>query len=79
MIVSDAAISDALLISIRDGTYPESEEILTTELSGSVLRPSLQFMSEAKQKIEVRGAPQLLNEVLLIMHTVDGHSRPQSK
>lgn len=79
MTVSDAAISDALLISTLDGTYPESEEVLTTDLSASALRPSLQLISEAKQQIEVRGAPQLLNEALLIMDTIDGHSRPQSK
>lgn len=62
MTVSDAAISDALLVSTRDGTYPESEEVLTTDLSASALRPSLQLISEAKQQIEVRGALQLLNE-----------------
>ena len=56
MTVSDAAISDALLISTRDGTYPESEEVLTTDLSASALQPSLQLISEAKQQIEVRVA-----------------------
>ena len=79
MAVSDARISDALLISTRDGTYPEAEEVLTTDLSASALRPSLQLINDAKQQIEVRVAPQLLDEFLLIIDLVDGYSRPQSK
>ncbi|ERF77181.1 hypothetical protein EPUS_06461 [Endocarpon pusillum Z07020] len=60
MTVSNAAISDALLISTRDGTYPESEEVLTTDLSAFALRPSLQLIGEAKQQIEtdIRGLSQ---------------------
>jgi protein transport protein DSL1/ZW10 len=53
MTVSDADKSNALLISTRDGTYPESEEILTAGLDGSALESSLQRVNEAKIQIEV--------------------------
>jgi protein transport protein DSL1/ZW10 len=57
MAVSSAEIATALLNSTRDGTYPESEEVLTTNLSASALQPALQLISEAKQQIEVSGLP----------------------
>jgi protein transport protein DSL1/ZW10 len=57
MAVSSADMATALLNSTRDGTYPESEEVLTTSLSASALQPALQLVVEAKQQIEVSGLP----------------------
>jgi protein transport protein DSL1/ZW10 len=53
MAIPSADIATALLNSTRDETYPESEEVLTANLSASALQPALQLISEAKQEIEV--------------------------
>jgi protein transport protein DSL1/ZW10 len=57
MAASSADMATALLNSTRDGTYPESEEVLTTNLSASAFQPALQLIGEAKQQIEVSGLP----------------------
>ena len=77
--MSSAEISNALLISTRDGSYPESEEVLTTDLAASALRPSLQLIEEAKHRIEVGGLPYFLAKSRLIRIGADRYSRPQPK
>lgn len=79
MTVSDADISKALLISTRDGTYPDSEEILTTDLASSALRPTLQLISEVKETIEVGSPSQVLTKLPLISDRTDRCSRGQPK
>jgi hypothetical protein len=76
MTVSDADLSNALLISTREGTYPESEEVLTADLAVSTLRPSLQLIEEAKRQIEVRHLFPLVVEELLLNQTL---CRPRSE
>jgi hypothetical protein len=53
MPISDEDVSHALLVSTRDGTYPDSEELLTTDLKFSALSPSVELVNEAKHDIEV--------------------------
>jgi hypothetical protein len=79
MAVSDAAISNALLISTRDGSYPESEEILTTDIAASALQPSLRRIQEAKHRIEVRGFLQFLCSIPLTRCRADRYPRAQPK
>lgn len=79
MTVSDADISNALLISTCDGTYPESEEILKTNLNASALRPSLQLIQKARHRIEVGGLPQLIPGVLLTRVRAGRYPTPQPK
>jgi hypothetical protein len=57
MAVSYKTISNALLTSTRDGTYPESEEVLTKDVESSALQSSLQLVEEAKHQIEVGFSP----------------------
>ena len=66
MAVSSADIATAVLNSTRDGTYPESEEVLTSNLSAFSLKPALQLIREAKQQIEVSGLLSLPVNVSLI-------------
>lgn len=53
MVLSEPDIPSALLASTRDGTYPESDQILTTDLGASALEQSLQLIREAQSDIEV--------------------------
>lgn len=57
MTVSDTDLSNALLVSTSDGTYPDSDEVLTTELEGAPLLRSLQLIRESKHGIEVGCLP----------------------
>lgn len=55
--MSNSDKSTALLVSTRDGTYPESEEVLTANIDGPTLRSSLQRVGEAKNELEVGNLP----------------------
>ena len=57
MTVPDVDKSNALLISTRDGTYPESEAVLRAGLDDAALESSLQRVNEAKNQIEVGTLP----------------------
>jgi hypothetical protein len=65
MTVSATDIANALLVSTRDGGYPESEEVLKTDLGASALQSSLQLVNEAKHRIEVSCLLRLLANVHL--------------
>ena len=79
MTVTDADISNALLISTCNETYPESDEILTTDLTPPTLRASLQLIEEAKRQTEVGGSSQRLATFFLITVCADRYTKPQSK
>lgn len=78
MTVSDADVSEALLVSTLYETYPESDEVLTTDLAPPALEASLQLINKAKHQTEVRGPLHGLTTVPLTSICEDRYSRPQS-
>lgn len=57
--VAEPAVCQALMNFVLNGTYPESEEIVTSHLSVSSLSRELQLISSAREQIEVRCASDL--------------------
>jgi hypothetical protein len=52
--VGDHQLSAAILSSICDGSFPDSEDVLTAELPATALPSILREVSEARQQLEVR-------------------------
>ena len=50
---SDTQISQALLQSLKDGTYPESEDIVSADLAASAFSTELQFIQDARDEVKV--------------------------
>ena len=53
MVDLDTEKAQALLLSTRDGGYPESESLLTAELGRDALESSIRLIGEGKRQIEV--------------------------
>jgi protein transport protein DSL1/ZW10 len=51
--LSEDRLSRALLQSLKDGTYPDSEEIVSAELPASALSTELQFIRDAREEVKV--------------------------
>ena len=51
---SDDQLGQAILQSIRDGSYPENEETISAELPSSALTALSGFLEEAKVSSKVR-------------------------
>lgn len=49
----DMQLPKALLLSVRDGTYPESEFVLTKEIEKDDLSASLKLAREAASELQV--------------------------
>ena len=52
--IADHELSAAIVSSIRDGTFPDSEDVLTAELPTTALPSIVGEVSEARQQLEVR-------------------------
>jgi hypothetical protein len=52
--VRDHELSAAILSSIREGSFPDSEDVLTAELPATALPTILGEVSDARQQLEVR-------------------------
>ncbi len=52
--VADHDLSAAIISSIKEGAFPDSEEVLTAELPTTALPSILREVSEALQQLEVR-------------------------
>ena len=51
--VTDRELSSALLNSIKDGTYPESESVLVAQVPAQALSLVLQDVQDARSELEV--------------------------
>jgi protein transport protein DSL1/ZW10 len=51
--IADHDLSPAIISSIKEGTFPDSEDVLTAELPATVLPTLLEEVSEARQQLEV--------------------------
>ena len=51
--IADHDLSPAIISSIKEGTFPDSEDVLTAELPATVLPTLLEEVSEARQRLEV--------------------------
>ena len=52
---SEQEISQSVLDFVTDGTYPESERIVTSGISTAVLVKELELISKAREQVEVSG------------------------
>jgi centromere/kinetochore protein ZW10 len=52
--VSDRELSKALIASIRYGSYPESEEVISSDITSSALPIVLEQLKVAKDDLHVR-------------------------
>jgi protein transport protein DSL1/ZW10 len=52
--VADHDLSAAILSSIREGTFPDSEDVLTAELPATALPSILGEVSDARKQLEVQ-------------------------
>ena len=62
--VADHDLSTAILNSIREGTFPDSEDVLTAELPATALPSILGEVSDARQQLEVQQYVQKLSTTL---------------
>lgn len=51
--ISDREVGDAVGASIRDGTYPEQEAVVTAELSAGALENMSQMLKQAREEVKV--------------------------
>lgn len=51
--ISDREVGDAVCASIRDGTYPEQEAVVTAELSAGALENMSQMLKQAREEVKV--------------------------
>lgn len=51
--VGEQDLSTAIIASIKDGVFPDSEQVLTAELPASAIPSFLHEVSEARQQFEV--------------------------
>jgi protein transport protein DSL1/ZW10 len=51
--IADHDLSAAIISSIKEGTFPDSEDVLTAELPATALPTLLEEVSEARQQLEV--------------------------
>ena len=67
-IASDERLSQALLQSLKDGSYPGSEEVVSAELPASALSMELQLISDTREEIRVSASslPCCSTELILI-------------
>lgn len=50
----DETVSRALLQSVTEGSYPESEDTITATLAPSALPTALKYLSDAREEVKVR-------------------------
>ena len=50
---SDARLDQAILKSVKDGLYPEDEEVLSAELPSSALESLEKLLQDARTEVEV--------------------------
>jgi hypothetical protein len=50
---ADHDLSAAIISSIKEGSFPDSEDVLTAELPATALPTILEEVSEARQQLEV--------------------------
>lgn len=50
---ADHDFSAAIISSIKEGSFPDSEDVLTAELPATALPSILEEVSEARQQLEV--------------------------
>ena len=50
---SDDVFGQALLQSVRDGTYPEGEEVISAELPSSALPVVVDLLEQARSDVKV--------------------------
>jgi centromere/kinetochore protein ZW10 len=58
--IADYDLSAAIISSIKEGTFPDSEDVLTAELPATALPTLLEEVSEARQQLEVERQPKKL-------------------
>ena len=46
-------LPEALLVPIKDGTYPQSEEVITAELKSSDLTETFKLLSNTQEELKV--------------------------
>lgn len=51
--VAEHDLSAAIISSIKDGSFPDSEQVLTSELPATALPSILHEVSQARQLLEV--------------------------
>ena len=51
---SGEQLGQAVLRSVKDGRYPEDEEVLSADLTSSALQNLEELLSDARQEVEVR-------------------------
>jgi len=67
--IADHDLSAAIISSIKEGTFPDSEVVLTAELPATALPTLLEEVSEARQQLEVeRSLKKLLITLGLTVH-----------
>lgn len=54
---TDERVSRALLQSLKDGTYPDSEDIISADLQPSALATELDFIRDAREEVKVSQYP----------------------
>ena len=68
---ADHDFSATIVSSIKEGSFPDSEDVLTTELPATALPSILEEVSEARQQLEVEHEPnKLLVKLGLTVHYV---------
>ena len=55
--LSDRQLSQAVYTSIKDGTYPEDDSVVSAELSSSALENLSQMLNSARDEVKVRYPP----------------------
>jgi centromere/kinetochore protein ZW10 len=69
--IADHDLSAAIISSVKEGTFPDSEDVLIAELPATTLPTLLEEVSEARQQLEVERYPKkLLITLRLTVHYI---------
>jgi centromere/kinetochore protein ZW10 len=77
-VTSDHQLSQAVLDSVQNASYPESEEVIAAELPPSTIPITLKLLERARNEVKVRLSPVTCPVVTALNFSIEGkHPRHQ--